>query len=114
MTADVGQTQPRRRAPTSRSSDPLAWAGTEFGGAMPSQEEIVSKKREDGSSSDETAFVGTRTVYTIGRTPDSIERPPQEDSPWRNGQRLAASAFVQSTAAGKRVSRAWPIDGYHL
>ncbi|MGC1322312.1 MAG: lipoyl(octanoyl) transferase LipB, partial [Candidatus Udaeobacter sp.] len=69
------QTLPRKTQPASqefRSPDlQIHWLGrTEFGLALSLQEEIVSKKREDGSRPDELLLLEHEPVYTIGRTPD--------------------------------------------
>ena len=49
----------------------IHWLGrTEFGRALALQEEIVAKKREDASRSDELLLLEHEPVYTIGRTPD--------------------------------------------
>ena len=69
------QTLPRKTQPASqelRSPDlQIHWLGrTEFGRALALQEEIVSKKREDGSRPDELLLLEHEPVYTIGRTPD--------------------------------------------
>jgi lipoyl(octanoyl) transferase len=42
----------------------------EFGRALVLQEQIVAKKREDPSSSDELLLLEHEPTYTIGRTPD--------------------------------------------
>ena len=69
------QTLPRKTQPASQELRPpdlqIHWLGrTEFGGALALQEEIVSKKREDGSRPDELLLLEHEPVYTIGRTPD--------------------------------------------
>jgi lipoyl(octanoyl) transferase len=47
------------------------WLGRmEFAAALALQEEIVAKKREDRSLSDELLLLEHEPVYTIGRTPD--------------------------------------------
>jgi lipoyl(octanoyl) transferase len=49
----------------------VRWLGRmEFVRALALQEEIVAKKREDPSSSDELLLLEHEPVYTIGRTPD--------------------------------------------
>jgi len=49
----------------------VRWLGrVEFAQALALQEEIVAKKREDPSSSDELLLLEHEPVYTIGRTPD--------------------------------------------
>src|SRR5437764_5170279 len=49
----------------------VRWFGrVEFAQALALQEEIVAKKREDPSSSDELLLLEHEPVYTIGRTPD--------------------------------------------
>jgi lipoyl(octanoyl) transferase len=49
----------------------VRWLGRmEFTGALALQQEIVAKKREDGSSADELLLLEHEPVYTIGRTPD--------------------------------------------
>jgi lipoyl(octanoyl) transferase len=49
----------------------IHWLGrTEFGRALALQEDIVAKKREDASRSDELLLLEHEPVYTIGRTPD--------------------------------------------
>jgi lipoyl(octanoyl) transferase len=49
----------------------VRWLGRmEFTGALALQEEIVAKKREDRSLSDELLLLEHEPVYTIGRTPD--------------------------------------------
>jgi lipoyl(octanoyl) transferase len=49
----------------------VRWLGrVEFARALALQEEIVSKKRENLSSSDELLLLEHEPVYTIGRTPD--------------------------------------------
>ena len=49
----------------------VRWLGrVEFAQALALQEEIVSKKRENPSSSDELLLLEHEPVYTIGRTPD--------------------------------------------
>ena len=69
------QTLPRKTQPASQELRPpdlqIHWLGrTEFGRALALQEEIVSKKREDGSCPDELLLLEHEPVYTIGRTPD--------------------------------------------
>jgi lipoyl(octanoyl) transferase len=69
------QTLPRKTQPASQELRPpdlqIHWLGrTEFGRALALQEEIVSKKREDGSRPDELLLLEHEPVYTIGRTPD--------------------------------------------
>ena len=69
------QTLPRKTQPASQELRPpglqIQWLGrTEFGRALALQEEIVSKKREDGSRPDELLLLEHEPVYTIGRTPD--------------------------------------------
>jgi lipoyl(octanoyl) transferase len=69
------QTLPRKTQPASqelrRPDLQIQWLGrTEFGRALALQEEIVSKKREDGSRPDELLLLEHEPVYTIGRTPD--------------------------------------------
>jgi lipoyl(octanoyl) transferase len=50
----------------------VRWLGRmEFTGALALQEEIVTKKREDRSLSDELLLLEHEPVYTIGRTPDT-------------------------------------------
>jgi len=47
------------------------WLGRmEFARALALQEQVVAKKREDPSSSDELLLLEHEPVYTIGRTPD--------------------------------------------
>jgi lipoyl(octanoyl) transferase len=47
------------------------WLGrTEFARALLLQEQIVARKREDPSSTDELLLLEHEPVYTIGRTPD--------------------------------------------
>jgi len=49
----------------------VRWLGRmEFVRALALQEEIVAKKREDPSSSDELLLLEHEPIYTIGRTPD--------------------------------------------
>ena len=49
----------------------VRWLGRiEFAGALSLQEELVAKKREDGSLEDQLLFLEHEPVYTIGRTPD--------------------------------------------
>lgn len=49
----------------------VRWLGRiEFADALALQEEIVAKKREDRSLSDELLLLEHEAVYTIGRTPD--------------------------------------------
>jgi lipoyl(octanoyl) transferase len=49
----------------------VRWLGrVEFAQALALQDEIVAKKREDPSSSDELLLLEHEPVYTIGRTPD--------------------------------------------
>jgi lipoyl(octanoyl) transferase len=49
----------------------VRWLGRmEFTNALALQEEIVAKKREDRSSTDELLLLEHEPVYTIGRTPD--------------------------------------------
>ena len=49
----------------------VRWLGRmEFAQALALQEEIVSKKQENPSSSDELLLLEHEPVYTIGRTPD--------------------------------------------
>jgi len=49
----------------------VRWLGrVEFAQALALQEEIVARKREDPSSSDELLLLEHEPVYTIGRTPD--------------------------------------------
>jgi lipoyl(octanoyl) transferase len=49
----------------------VRWLGRmEFVGALALQEEIVAKRREDPSLSDELLLLEHEPVYTIGRTPD--------------------------------------------
>ena len=69
------QTLSRKTQPASQELRPpdlqIHWLGwTEFGRALALQEEIVSKKREDGSRRDELLLLEHEPVYTIGRTPD--------------------------------------------
>ena len=69
------QALPRKTQPASQELGPpdlqIHWLGrTEFGRALALQEEIVSKKREDGSRPDELLLLEHEPVYTIGRTPD--------------------------------------------
>jgi len=56
------------------AGDPMLtvrWLGQmEFARALALQEEIVAKKREDRSLSDELLLLEHEPVYTIGRTPD--------------------------------------------
>ena len=47
------------------------WLGRiSYGDALAMQEEIVARKRADGSTSDELLLLEHEPVYTIGRTPD--------------------------------------------
>jgi lipoyl(octanoyl) transferase len=49
----------------------VRWLGRmEFARALSLQEELVAKKREDGSLEDQLLFLEHEPVYTIGRTPD--------------------------------------------
>jgi lipoyl(octanoyl) transferase len=49
----------------------VRWLGRmNFADALALQEEIVTKKRQDGSSGDELLLLEHEPVYTIGRTPD--------------------------------------------
>jgi lipoyl(octanoyl) transferase len=61
----------RRPYPTDDSPLRVRWLGRmEFSGALALQEDIVAKKREDHSLSDELLLLEHEPVYTIGRTPD--------------------------------------------
>jgi lipoyl(octanoyl) transferase len=61
----------RRPYPTDGGPLHGRWLGRiEFTGALALQEEIVAKKREDRSLSDELLLLEHEPVYTIGRTPD--------------------------------------------
>jgi lipoyl(octanoyl) transferase len=77
MKAANGRVGPLRRLPkafgAASHDSPLRvrWLGrVEFSRALALQEEIVGKKREDRSLSDELLLLEHEPVYTIGRTPD--------------------------------------------
>ena len=61
----------------------VRWLGRmEFAQALALQEEIVSKKQENPSSSDELLLLEHEPVYTIGRTPDKSSLLGAADLPY--------------------------------
>jgi len=71
----------------------VRWLGRmEFARALALQEEIVLKKRDDGSVEDQLLLLEHEPVYTIGRTPDH---------PVLLGARICRTLFSPSIAVAR-------------
>ena len=81
----------------------VRWLGRmDFPDALALQEKIVAQKREDRGWEDELLLLEHEPVYTIGRTPNSIQLV-------RRGA-LAVSALLDQSRWTGDLSRAGPID----
>ena len=65
----------------------VRWLGRmEFARALELQEELVAKKKEDGSVEDQLLLLEHEPVYTIGRTPDRSSLSATGSRPTRDGE----------------------------